>query len=179
MVQEKVSPCGDDLLSQQTLGEGVLSGDNAVALELNEIAKAGHRRRQRARLFMEASDEAKRAYAIVHGMQRYESGETVTHILLSTYPAFLTLDEPWVDSLLAVECGMKDTYNNSSLILLLTSDQLKEFDFACPRFKALLFKQWCDVDNGYSTVLMRMCAVNPQLLNQDWTFELIDRLAGK
>ena len=41
--------------------------NNSVALELDEIAKAGHRKRQRARLFMEASDEAKRAYTAVHG----------------------------------------------------------------------------------------------------------------
>ena len=59
---------------------------------------------------------------------------TITHFLHEFNPRFLELDLKWIDALLEVEWDVKSLNGLNSLMYLLKSKKLSNFNFDCRRF---------------------------------------------
>ena len=66
--------------------------------------------------------------------------------------------------LLFEEQNIRGKYGWSCLVYLLCYGDTSDFDFNCKRFKELLINQKDLIDNDGETLLMRLCKLNPILL---------------
>ena len=69
--------------------------------------------------------------------RRVSAEETTTHMLMLHEPFILMLEEHWVEDLMTIEANYMGKNGMSTLMYLIRSQRLRDFDFNCKEFTRL------------------------------------------